>query len=206
MFLSYFDESGDDGFPNYSSPLFVLSAIYFHNSEWQNLYQNLKTKRKDIKNKYGFPINVELHAKPFLLNKRPYKNFSIPDNLRVDLIEDYIQFIASLNLKCVNVAINKTLINTPVNKVLDWAVTYATQRLENDLEINNPDCNFMIITDPGRVGKMRKTTRRIQVFNPIPSRVSPGLTYRREIHRLLEDPLEKESDQSYFIQTADVIS
>lgn len=28
MYIAYYDESGDDGFPAYSSPLFVLTALY----------------------------------------------------------------------------------------------------------------------------------------------------------------------------------
>lgn len=63
----------------------------------------------------------------------------------------------------------------------------------------------MIITDPGRVGTMRSTTRRIQRINYIPSRFGPQ-PYRREITALIEDPMQKDSKESYFIQLADFMA
>jgi hypothetical protein len=62
-----------------------------------------------------------------------------------------------------------------------------------------------VITDPGRVGKMRKTTRKVQRVNFIPSKFGP-YAYRKEIERLIEDPLPKDSRESYFIQSADLVT
>ncbi|WP_204279881.1 hypothetical protein, partial [Serratia marcescens] len=69
--------------------------------------------------------------------------------------------------------------------VLKNALTYNVQRIENDLNIN-PDNRFMIITDEGRVSKMRSTTRQIQKINFIPSMFNYD-TYRKEIEKLIED-------------------
>ena len=52
---------------------------------------------------------------------------------------------------------------------------------------------------------MRKTTRKIQRINYIPSKFSTS-SYRREIISLIEDPLPKNSKESYFIQIADVVA
>jgi hypothetical protein len=62
----------------------------------------------------------------------------------------------------------------------------------------------MIITDPGRLGKMRRIARRIQKINYIPSKYG-AVSYRCEICRLIEDPLQKESDPSHLIQVADCV-
>jgi len=67
----------------------------------------------------------------------------------------------------------------------------------------DPANKFLIISDEGRVGKMRSTTRRIQKINFIPSQFG-GAPYRKEIKSLIEDPLPKESKESYFIQLADL--
>ena len=63
----------------------------------------------------------------------------------------------------------------------------------------------MIITDEGRIGKMRMTARKIQRVNFIPSKYN-AKPYRREIKSLIEDPLQKDSKESYFIQIADLVS
>jgi hypothetical protein len=86
--------------------------------------------------------------------------------------------------------------------ILDTALTYSVQRIENDLAAD-PQNRFEIITDWGRVGKMRKTTRRVQKINFIPSKFGPN-PRRQEIQKLIEDPLPKDSGESYFIQLADL--
>jgi hypothetical protein len=63
----------------------------------------------------------------------------------------------------------------------------------------------MIITDEGRVPSMQKTTRKIQKVNFVPSKYSPT-SYRDEIKMLIEDPLPKNSAQSFFVQHSDFVS
>lgn len=79
------------------------------------------------------------------------------------------------------------------------------QRIENDLMSVGEGNKFIIITDDGRVAKMRQTTRAIQKINFIPSKFD-FTSYRKEIRNLIEDPLPKPSSESYFIQCADMIS
>jgi len=205
MILSYFDEAGDDGFPATSSTLFVLSCIYFHYLNWQPIYQKIRELRQSLKTTYGFPVQMEMHTRGFLLNKKPYSALRLSDNQRIEIMDVCCSELASLDLKSINVAIIKPNIKMSDYDVLDNAFTYAIQRIENDLNKLDPSSKFMIITDPGRVGKMRKTARRIRRYNFIPSRYSTT-PYRKEIQRLIEDPLPKESDESYFIQFCDLIS
>ena len=52
---------------------------------------------------------------------------------------------------------------------------------------------------------MRKTARAIRAFNPIQSKYSHSFN-NQPISGLIEDMLEKESEESYFIQICDFIS
>lgn len=206
MQIAYYDESGDDGFPTYSSPFFVLSALYLHYLNWRSTYETILNFRRDLKTSFGLPIRLELHTKHFVLNKHPYRDFNIADADRLTIIDLFCDLIASLEVKIINVVILKPRIKRQDYQVLDTALKYSVQRIENDLNpALNPSERFMIITDTGRVGKMRNTCRRIQRINFIPSKFSPSL-YRREITSLIEDPLPKDSKESYFIQLADLVS
>jgi len=203
MFISYFDESGDDGYPKYSSPLFVLSSVYLHYLNWKETYSSMLEFRKQLKKDFGVPIKLELKAREFLLNKKPYRKYNLSNNEKILVIDLYCDFVAQLEIKIVNVVINKNAIRRNDYSVLDNALTYSIQRIENDLTKLDPAKKFMIITDEGRVGKMRKTSRKIQKINFIPSKFG-SYTYRQEIKSLIEDPLPKNSKESYFIQTADL--
>lgn len=205
MYISYYDETGDDGFPKYSSKLFVLTAVYTHNSHWKENHEKIHKFRRTLKEDYGLPVSCEMHTKYFLLNKKPFRQLELPDEDRLAIIDRFCDLIAEINVKTVNVVIDKTKIKSPKYNVLDSALTYSVQRIENDLRKNDPDKNFLIITDEGRVGKMRSTTRRVQQFNYIPSKYY-SQPYRDEIKLLIEDPLPKDSKESHFIQIADLIS
>lgn len=202
MFISYFDESGDDGYPNRSSDLFVLTSIYFHHSAWKENYRRLYEIRKQLYNQYKLPIKQEFHTNEFITDKHPYHG-KYDKKTRKNLVFDFFKYVNLIDFKTISVIINKNNINRPDYDVLKSALTYNVQRIENDLNIN-PDNRFMIITDEGRVSKMRSTTREIQKINFIPSKFNYD-SYRKEIEKLIEDPLPKDSKDSYLIQLADMI-
>ena len=117
----------------------------------------------------------------------------------------FFELLASLDLKIINVVINKDNIDALEYNVLDRALTYNIQRIENDLKSTDPAHRFLLITDEGRLSKMVKTTRKIQKINFIPSKYNNG-SYRNEIEKMIEDPLPKKSSESFFIQLADMVS
>lgn len=202
MFLAYYDESGDDGYPNTSSPLFTLSVVYQHHLVWKENYETVKKFKQQLAHDFPFPFHEELHSREFILNKKPYHQWNIADADRAHVIDLYCELCAQLDLKIINVVIVKPRFHKPEVNVLDTALTFSVQRIENDLA-PSPQNRFMIITDWGRVGKMRKTTRRVQKINFIPSKFGPT-PRRQEIQKLIEDPLPKDSSESYFIQLADL--
>ena len=69
MYISYFDESGDDGYPG-SSNIFTLTAFYLHHQNWKTQYEQIHSFRQQLKADYNIPIKLEMHTKKFLLNKR----------------------------------------------------------------------------------------------------------------------------------------
>ena len=73
MRIVYYDESGDDGYPKYSSELFVLSAVYMPYLAWHGNFDALHSFRRRLKKKYGLPVRTEFHTRQFLVNKKPYR-------------------------------------------------------------------------------------------------------------------------------------
>lgn len=206
MYVSYFDESGDDGYPVYSSEFFVLTSLYFPGRLWQANFSKLRALRQFLYERYGLPVKQEFHTKEFITDKLPYHGRYQPE-IRKEVLFYFCKAIRKLDLKIISVVIDKKKIKRPAYDVLKNALTYNVQRIENDLwglpEDEKP--NFLIISDEGRIGKMRSTTRALQRINFIPSNYSAN-AYRKEIKLLIEDPLPKKSEESYFIQLADTCS
>ena len=67
MYIAYIDESGDDGYPEYSSPIFILSAIYLYYQNWHEIYYRLVDFRRCLNDKYNLPIKLEIHTKNLIL-------------------------------------------------------------------------------------------------------------------------------------------
>jgi hypothetical protein len=205
MYLVYFDESGDDGIINSSSHIFVLTGCYFHYLKWKEIFESIKEFRYYLKKEFNIPMKIEIKAKHFILNKNPYKDFNFSNEIRILIFKKIANFIGNLHdIKFINVLINKKVIENENYPILENSLKYNIQRIENDLE-SYPVNRFLIITDQGRVGKMQKITRKIQRYNPIPSKYSDGF-YRKEIKLMIEDPLPKNSKESYFIQLCDYVS
>ncbi len=204
MHIAYFDEAGDDGWPNKSSSIFVLSSLYFHHQDWRDNFSIIRDFRKKLYSEYRLPVGLEFHTMHFLKDQFPYHGKFRA--IRREVLLKFARLIASLECKIINVVIDKNKIRANDYLVLEKALTYNIQRIENDMRSKTPEHRqFMIITDPGRIAPMRRIARKIQRINFIPSHYDTQ-PYRREIENLIEDPLQKESSESYFIQLVDIVA
>lgn len=204
MHTVYYDESGDDGYPHYSSPLFVLSAVYCPASDWRENFDSFAKFRAELAREFNLPFKTEFHTHELLLNKKPYRALQLADADRLAIVKRHCQIASQLSLRVLTTAIVKPWITVKNFPVLDTALSYSVNRIERDLSQQSQN-RFLVITDEGRVGKMRSTTRRMQRINFVPSQYGTG-TYRRDIKHMIEDPLPKDSKESYFIQLADMVA
>ena len=201
-YIAYFDESGDDGFPEYSCEFFVLTSLYLSAETWQQNFDVLRACRESLKDRFGLHVSEELHTKQLLSDKDPYRKYGWSPEQKQEIIIAVTKCLSTLKAKSISVVIDKTHIAHPDYSVLEKALTYNIQRIEND---SHGAWKYIIITDKGRLAPMRRTARAIRAYNPIPSKYSPGYT-DQPVQNLIEDILEKDSAESYFIQACDFIS
>ena len=107
-----------------------------------------------------------------------------------------------MDIKIINVIIDKTKFSNQEYPVLENALKYNIQRIENN---SNHEWNYIIITDKGRIAPMKRIAREIRAYNPIQSKITPG-SINQPIKYLIEDILEKDSKESHFIQVCDFVS
>jgi hypothetical protein len=201
--IVYFDETGDDGVTTASSDHFVLTSVYMPAELWQTNFDKMKNLRRELRDKYGFHVSQEMHTKQFLTDKNPYREYGWTPKERQEIIIAFTKVISDMDLKIVNVIIDKTKFKDSDYPVLERALTYNIQRVENDSKADN--WNYLIITDEGRLAPMRKTARQIRAFNPVQSKYTYSYT-NHPITNMIEDIMEKKSSESYFIQIADFVS
>lgn len=145
MHTAYYDESGDDGYPRCSSPVFALTACYVHHLNWKGAFEAIHEFRRTLRLRHGIPVKWEIHTKHLL-----HRELSLTDAARVAIVEGFCDLIAQLDVKIVNVAVVKPRIVFAGYRVLDTAFKYSIQRIENDLT-QNPTNRFLIISDEGRL-------------------------------------------------------
>ncbi len=201
-YIAYFDEAGDDGVTTSSSEFFVLTSLYMSTENWQSNFNSIRDCRRGLKDRFGLHISEEFHTKHLLSDKDPYRKYGWTPEQRQDIVKEMVVGISDLEAQAINVIIDKTHFKDQNYKVLENALTYNIQRIDND---SRGLWNFLIITDQGRVAPMRKTARAIRAYNPIPSRYSQE-PINQPINNMIEDILEKDSQESYFIQACDLIS
>lgn len=199
--IVYCDETGDDGLNTSSSESFILTSLYMPSESRQKNFEIIKAFRKQLKNEYGFHATQEMHTKHFLTDKNPYRAYKWTNEQKIDILKKFTLMIASLDISIVNVVIDKSHINAESYNVLEKALTYNIQRIEND---SHGEWNYLIITDKGRISPMRKTARAIRAYNPIQSQF--GGFINKPIKYLIEDIMEKDSRESHFIQICDFVS
>ena len=200
--IVYCDETGDDGLDNSPTELFVLTSLSIPSYKWQDCFDTIKTFRKRLKEQYGFYTTQEMHTKNFVQNKNPYRDYGWNDDIRRDILRQYAIMIASLDVSVINVIIDKSKIERSDYNVLENALKYNIQRIEND---SAGDWNYLIITDSGRIAPMKKTARKIRAYNPIESMYDYSKS-NHPIKYMVEDIFEKDSKESYFVQLCDFIS
>lgn len=201
-YIAYFDETGDDGATTASSEFFVLTSIYMSAESWKENFDKIRECRARLKESMGFHTTEELHTKHLLSDKDPYRKYGWTSEQRREIIKNFTLCIADLDAKIVNVIIDKTKFRDQNYPVLENALKYNIQRIEND---SRGEWNYLIITDQGRLSPMRKTARAIRAFNPIQSKYSADFK-NQPVTNLIEDILEKDSRESYFIQVCDFVS
>ena len=137
-------------------------------NSWQKNYDIMTDLRKRLKQNYNFFIKEEMHTKHFLCDKDSYRKYNWSKIDKQEILKEYTIAISKLDISIINVMIDKRKIKRSDYKVLENALTYNIQRIEND---SAGKWNYIIITDKGRISPMRKTARSIRAYNPIHSKL-----------------------------------
>ena len=209
MFLMYVDESGDVGLDRSPTRYFILTGVVVHESRWRAYLERLIDFRKHLRDTYGLRMREEFHAAHMLRN--PGDLMRIPRHDRLAMMREFADQMAAMSdLNLVNIVVDKQL-KLAGYDVFEKAWQALIQRFENTLVSGNfrgsqsSDEQGMIIADHTDQKKLQTLTRRMRRHNPVPYQQAYGTGYRNlRLTRMIEDPVFRDSADSYFIQMADL--
>lgn len=219
MYLMYVDESGDTGPcpPGGKSPTryFCLTGLVVHELRWTETLDELKRFRHWLKWKYKIYLDDELHAADMLT-----KRSSLPPSLqrlrkyqRLAIIRHHADQLARLpDVRLINVYIDKSQgKDKDSNSVFRRAWYALFQRFDNTMRRGNfPGPNN--IRERGVVFPDHTDEKRLKLHLDDMRRRNPLFIKQRDgnrtaidepIKRIIEDPVCRDSRDSYFIQATD---
>ena len=191
MHLFYIDASGEQG------KYYVYTALAIHDGKWRPAFNKIKKFRQELKKDYGLRVDYELHAWKFLSGKGDLGPKLRTKESRYEVFQKTLEFMCTVDGFRLFNSVN-------VNE------QYAFERMVNRIErtMKERKSRAMLICDEGEEQTFIRRIRKMNVFNHIPSNRgawSDDGTKTRNItlEHIIEDPIFKNSEESYFVQLAD---
>jgi hypothetical protein len=204
MHIFYADES-------YDQTKFVVSSLRVDVSEWKSVLEQIKGFRAGLRDTYGIKLKSELHAQTFVRHcsdRVSTRTLSIAE--RRDVFEQCIDFIATLPIQIINVCLPLQKFGGRSNEAHFQAVDRLFNRIQTNVTRLQPSSHALVIFDKGKEQQITKLSRRLSVFNYIPSQFGswPGGAKAKNIatDRVIEDPVFRDSRDSYFLQLIDFVA
>ena len=220
MYLLYVDESGDPGpfdptvlanTPGQGTQHYILTGLMIPMREWRNYLLAIVDIKRAVAQKWGLPMRKELHGTALIYprNDAVYKSLKGGRRARADLYRFYLENLAARlpQAKLFNIHLDKAKPNhSSTNsasdlEALSW--NYLIMRFEKTMYYESQRTEQpvygLIFADDTNEDKVRKELRRMRVHNYIKGR-------NETVNHIIEDPTMRQSEHSYFVQAADMVS
>lgn len=213
----YVDESGDPGLcPSSPTRFFALSGLVIHEVRWSDCYEELKAFRLFLRDRYGLKLKEEFHASEFIHNTRE-SLLRIPRRIRWIILQKFAYNLLTLNdLRIINIVVAKEG-KVPDFNVFETAWRLIVQRFSDTIRYHNFPCHQetdeygIILPDNTDKTKLKRLVRKMRRVNIIPHSQGWKEKHAQEngyrdipLPNIIEDPVFKDSYDSYFIQAVDL--
>ena len=202
MYIAYVDESGDPGHNTTVTRYFTLSGIIVADSNWRAFLDRTKVFRQGLRRDFGLTLKSNLRATDLWKNSGDFRKLNLNYADRARIFRRTAEFLrSSQEVAILTVSIDKgsPQIQSTV-KIDETAWTMFLQRYENWLLAREE--LGIIVNDEGYEKMTRMLSRKMRVYNPIPSHY--GGYYQAPVVKIIEDPFSRHSQDSYFVQLADI--
>ena len=154
-----------------------------------------------MKKRFGIFVYKELHAWKFVSGRGHIADREVSKYIRNRIFQETLALITRMpGVKLFNAAFPRK----QDEKAFEWLLN----RIERTLQPDAWKSFGLLFCDEGKEASYTKLVRRMRIFNYIPSQFGfwqgTGTSSQNiPIIRIVEDPVFKKSEQSYFIQLVD---
>lgn len=209
MYLMYVDESGDVGLVGSPTRYFVLVGLVVHELHWHEALAKLVEFRQVLKARWAIRLRDEIHASPLL--SRPGDLARIAKHERLEILRRYADWLATMPyLRIISVVVDKQGKPNGAD-IFESAWRTLIQRFENTISHGNfpgplgvPSMG-MLFPDRSDEKKLNGLLKKMRKYNPVPHHGGTGFR-DLPIQYVIEDANFRNSEHSYFIQSADVVA
>ncbi len=210
MKFIYIDESGDPG--QNGSDHFILTGVIVPETQWRTYLDSLHSIRQTIKQNHSLPVRTELHGAELFYPRGSSQYNKLKG--RKERLEIYSYFLKEISarlqdIRIVNIYVDKTKIDWASDRAKsfeEFAWTSLLQRFHNHLLKDCENESGMVFADQTNERKLRSLVRKLRIFNHVPSLVQQGTSRSIPLSRIVEDPIIRDSAESWFVQIADLAS
>lgn len=200
-YFAYVDESGDLG--SAGSKTYVLACILVRAEMWPETFDALIEYRRWLRLHFGIPVRAEIKANYLLRNAGPFRRLGLSEAARFAVYRQTIRIVPKLGMTVFAVLIRKAELQakTPGADPREICWEYLLQRLERFMTRSKSP--VLVIHDEGEAPMVRRLARKARRAGTAGSAFGTG-RLSRPARMLLDDPVPRDSRQSYFLQLADL--
>lgn len=200
MHLAYVDDSGD-------SRTLVLGAILVPADQWLAVHDHLVGFRRRLSKETGFRMRNELKATELISNGGAWRklNPTVPLRRRLGIYKAALGHLAALapTVRALGVVIPNRLDSRLRGDAHSEAWDTLLERLERFCHYASTTC--LVVPDRGSERNLKAMARRKRRFGYAPSAFG-GDPLPVPFRQLVDDPMPKDSRESYFLQWADLVA
>lgn len=203
MFLAYIDDSGDPGVHSGSpTPTYTTSCVFVRDTDWVQLFEDLIRFRRWLRQNFGLRMRQEVKANELVRGTGPWRSLGFGSRARKRIFRSYMRFQAKVGtVKTFAVVIDKSRCSS-ADEVRETGWRLALERIETFARHNKT--TVMLFPDSGEYDRFRKLSREMRRFSQVGAMLGGGTLSRPLATFLIDDPVERDSKQSYFVQLADL--
>jgi len=208
MYLVYIDESGDPGLPKANASTrnaYTIAVVIIKDTDWLTTLDEIKKFRKYLYNSFNISQSAELKASYLIHGNGTLRKYKLSQEARLNIYRMMLKLEQKVGtIQTWAIVYDKNLWENkyPHKSVFDVAWQNTIERLERFTINENDTC--IMFPDEGNDKRIRYLLRKMRRFSRPNVKYPVKTPLKRNATKIIEDPNFRRSEDSYFIQLADI--